>query len=306
MRRMLFTLLLLLLLPTPFARAQTAVTLESLDVELWPDYDREAVLVLLTGTLPDSTPLPATITFPLPDDIDFNVVARITSDNVMTDQGVTPQMGDNQVTFSMPDNRFRVEYYQPYTANGNQRDFTFSWQSDIAVEQISVKIQQPVAATVLTTVPAATSVSEGQDGLTYHVLPSQAVAAGDVYSMELNYTMSTPQLTVTFSTADTETTDLPLLDATPVEEAGFNWQLLLIALGVLILVATAVWYLISRQPPKSRRPARPKPNRPKPEPKRTAAQAARTGKANFCRQCGEPLQPEDKFCRSCGTAVKQP
>ena len=305
MKRTLFLLLLLLFLPAAFVQAQTAVTLESLDVELWPDYDQEAVLVLLTGTFSPNTPLPATLTFPLPDGADFNVVARITADDVMTDQGISPQVTANQVTFIMPDNRFRVEYYQPYTATDTQRDFTFSWQSDIAVDQISVRIQQPVAATNLTTIPAAATVSEGQDGLTYHVLPNQAVAAGDTYTMELNYTMSTPQLTVTFRTPDSETTELPFLDATPVEESGFNWQLLLVALGVLILVATAVWYLLNRQSSSSRRPARPKPNRPKPAPKATTVRATAPGKANFCHQCGEPLQAEDRFCRSCGTAVKQ-
>ncbi len=305
MKRTLFLLLLLLFLPTTFAQAQTAVTLQSLEVELWPDYDQEAVLVLLTGTLLPNTTLPATLTFPLPDGADFNVVARITADDVMTDQGVSPQVTANQVTFTMPDNRFRVEYYQPYTATDTQRDFTFSWQSDIAIEQMSVRIQQPVAATDLTTIPAAASVSEGQDGLTYHVLPNQAVAAGDTYTMELNYTMSTPQLTVTFSTPDSETTELPFLDATPVEESGFSWPLLLVALGVLILVATAVWYLLSRQSSSSRRPARPKPKRTKPATKATVVQPTSPGKANFCHQCGERLQAEDKFCRSCGTAVKQ-
>lgn len=307
MKRTLFTLLLLLFLPTTFTQAQTAVTLESLEVELWPDYDQEAVLVLLTGTLSPNTPLPATLTLPLPEGADFNVAARITADDVMTDQGITPQVEANQVTFTTPDSRFRVEYYQPYSATDNQRDFTFSWQSDMAVEQLSVRIQQPVAATDLTTIPAAASVSEGQDGLTYHILPNQAVAAGDTYTMDLNYTMSTPQLTVTFSTPNTETTDLPFLDATPVEESGFDWQLLLIVLGVLILVATAVWFLINRQSTKSRRPARPKPNRTKsaPKPKTAVAQSTFTGKANFCHQCGEPVQAEDKFCRNCGTAVKQ-
>lgn len=304
MKRTLFTLLLLLFLPTPLAQAQTAVTLATLDVELWPDYDEEAVLVLLTGTLTADTPLPATITFPLPDGADFNVVARITADGVMTDQGITPQVEANQVTFTMPDNRFRVEYYQPYTAAGNQRNYTFSWQSDIAVEQINVKIQQPLVATDLTTVPTA-SVSEGQDGLTYHLLPGQPVAAGDSYTVELNYTMSTPQLTANLAMPDDETAELPFLDATPVEEPGFDWALLLVALGVLILVATAVWYLIGRQSTSSRRPARPKPKRPQPTPKTAAAQGTFTGKANFCHQCGETLQAEDKFCRNCGTAVKQ-
>ena len=306
MRSSFFLLFLLVFLPATFVQAQTAVTLESLEVELWPDYDEEAVLVLLTGTLSPNIPLPATLTFPLPDGADFNVVARITPDNVMTDQGITPQLAANQVTFTVPDNRFRVEYYQPYEASDTQRSFTFSWQSDITVEQMSVTVQQPFAATGMTVIPAPATISEGQDGLTYHVLPGQAVAAGDTYNAEVGYTMSAPTLTVNFlSDSDAAAEEeLPFLDAVPVEESGFDWQLLLIVLGALILVATAVWFLVSNRAANKGRLAKPKPQRATPARKTAAAQTAYPGKANFCHQCGEPLQAEDKFCRSCGTAVK--
>ena len=296
MKRTLLILLLLLLLPAPLTKAQTAVTLQTLEVELWPDYDREAVLVLLTGTLSTNTPLPATITFPLPDNADFNVVARITPDNVMTDEGVMPQLAENQVTFTMPDGRFRVEYYQPYSADDSQRSFTFSWQSDIPVEQMRVTIQQPVAASSLTVTPNPAAVSEGEDGLTYHVLPNQAVAAGEQVDVQVEYSMSSPQLTITFSNPDTPTADeLPFLDAAPVENTPFDWRLLLIVLGVLILLGTAVYTLITHRQTSRHRPAKPKPRR---------ADIAPTGKVNFCHQCGQPIQSGDKFCRSCGTAVK--
>ena len=130
---------MLLLLPVGLVQGQTAVTLESLRIELWPDYDREAVLVLLTGTLPASQPLPVTLTIPLPDGADFNVVARITPDDVMTDQGITPNLSENEVTFILTDSRFRVEFYEPYTANNMQRSFTYIWQSDlISVKQLNV------------------------------------------------------------------------------------------------------------------------------------------------------------------------
>lgn len=301
MKRTLFYLLLFLFLPTSLVQAQTAVTLQSLEVELWPDYDREAVLVLLTGTLPANTPLPVTLTIPLPANADFNVAARITADNQMTDAGMTPDVSDNAVTFVLPDSRFRVEYYQPYTASDTQHSFTFSWQSDITVEQMSVTLQQPFAATDVTLLPAAASSGERADGLTYHELPSQAVAANELYNVEIGYTMSTPALTVSFLTdSDVTNEALPVLEAVPVEETGFDWPLLLIVLGVLILVATAVWYFVGNRPASSNnRPARPKPVR------KTAVSPSSTKRAaNFCHQCGEALNTEDKFCRNCGTAVK--
>lgn len=311
MKRTIFLLIAVLLFPATLVQGQTAVTLQTLNVELWPDYDREAVLVLLTGTLASNTPLPATLTLPLPPNADFNVVARITPENVMSDQGMTPIVGEDAVTFSLDETRFRVEYYQPYTATNNQRSFTFNWLSEMAVEQMNVTLQQPFTATEVTTVPPAANISEGQDGLTYHILPSRAVAAGDSYSLEIGYTMSVPTLTADFlEEAAAAQEELPILDAVPVQDEGsaFDWPTLLIGLGVLILVATAVWYFVNnRNANKTSRPARPKPQRTQ---KQTAKKTAVTkseptqNKANFCHQCGESLQASDKFCRNCGTKVK--
>jgi hypothetical protein len=308
MKRTLFLLFLLLFLPTTMVRAQTAVTLESLDVELWPDYDREAVLVLLTGTLPASQSLPVTLTVPLPEGADFNVVARITPDNVMTDQGMNPTVIDGSVTFTLSETRFRVEFYEPYTANNTQRNFSYTWRSDqISINQLNVTLQQPFDTMLINTVPAANNVGQGQDGLTYHEFPSLAVPAGDTYTLDVDYTLNSGALTVEFEVGDTSTNpELPFLDAVPVENNNFDWQLLLLVLGVVILAGTAVWYFVSNRPT-NRRPSKPKPRR---EAKQTTPQtvASRNSipktKANFCHQCGESLQSSDKFCRSCGTAVK--
>lgn len=306
MKRTLFLLIALLLFPAAMVQGQTAVTLQSLDVELWPDYDREAVLVLLTGTLAASQPLPVTLTIPLPEGADFNVVARITPDNVMTDQGITPTVNDDSVTFTLTESRFRVEFYEPYAANETQRSFSYNWQSDlISVDQLNATIQQPFDATQLNTIPPASNVGQGQDGLTYHEIPAQAVPAGEPYTLNVDYTMSTGALTVTFLVNDAVPTDteLPFLDAVPVEDEGFDLQLLLIVLGGLILVATAVWFLLNNR--QAKRPAKPKPRRTAKQPgKQTAVAPTNASKANFCHQCGEALQASDKFCRSCGTAVK--
>lgn len=304
MKRTLFYLLLLFILPTSLVQAQTAVTLESLDVELWPDYDQEAVLVLLTGTLPPGTALPVTITVPLPAGADFNVAARITSDNTMTDQGVDPTVSADAVTFELTEQRFRVEYYQPYTATDNQHNFTFSWQSDMPVDALSVTIQQPIAATNMTVVPTPSTVSEGQDGLTYHVLATQPVPAGETFNVQIGYTMSSPpQLTESF--LQSSDSNLPILEAEPVAEEAFDWQLLLLVLGGLILFVTGVWYFTNLRAAKAR-PIKPRPQRTGKRPSFPTAKATATpkGKGNFCHQCGQPLNPEDKFCRSCGTPVK--
>jgi hypothetical protein len=58
--RYFFPLILILLMLSGTGHAQDKVTaIDSLAVEIWPDYDQASVLVLLTGTLPAGTKLPA-------------------------------------------------------------------------------------------------------------------------------------------------------------------------------------------------------------------------------------------------------
>ena len=72
-----FIFTLFSLLFTPSAQAQLPVTnIETLILDIWPDYDEPNVLVLMTGTLPANTSLPATVTIPLATGAEINAVAR--------------------------------------------------------------------------------------------------------------------------------------------------------------------------------------------------------------------------------------
>jgi hypothetical protein len=86
MKRNSFILLIFFMLmpmTTGFAQKPVSV-IDSLDIEIWPDYDRASVLVLLTGTLPRDTQFPASVTLPLPETAQLNAVARIDSKIVRT------------------------------------------------------------------------------------------------------------------------------------------------------------------------------------------------------------------------------
>ncbi|MCZ7667115.1 MAG: hypothetical protein M5U34_07785 [Chloroflexi bacterium] len=53
-----------LLLVPPIQAQLPTNQIESLIVDLWPDYDQEKVLIMFTGALPADAPLPASITIP--------------------------------------------------------------------------------------------------------------------------------------------------------------------------------------------------------------------------------------------------
>jgi hypothetical protein len=278
--------------------AQTEVTaVESLLIQLWPDYDRTAVLVLLTGTVPADTPLPATVTIPLPETAALNAVARLATEGTLVDDiAYTTEAG--QLTLTTPDPTFRVEYYVPYVADNDQRRFTFAWQAGMAVDQLDIQVQQPAAASSMQTEPATTDIQTRNDGLTYYTFSEQDVLAGESVTVDVSYMMSTPQLSVDLivpATGETAANTPPLLP--PEQPATINWPLILAGLGGFLIISALVWQVAVSSRSRTRRPRK---ARPRPKPRRTR----KTGQANFCHECGRPLQAGDRFCRDCGTAVK--
>jgi hypothetical protein len=291
--RLIPLLLLLLLVALPVA-AQTEVTeLDALTVELWPDYDRPAMLVILTGTLPASAELPATLTIPLPAGAEVNAVARFNDVEVLITD-VEWAQADGGLTLTTPGSSFHVEYYSPYVAADNEVSYGFAWTADLEIANAAAVVQQPVAATDITIVPAPSGSVTRADGLRYHQIEPRPVAAGEPFTVDVTYTIDAPVLSApSVSPASTAgpaataaATDSGLLgDLSP-------WWLLLIPAALALLVGA--WALGRRTG--SGRARKPRPNRP--------ARPPADGSARFCHQCGQPAQAGDGFCRKCGTRLK--
>lgn len=299
---LLFLVLSLVLIPA--AQAQSSVdALATLEVELWPDFDRPAVLVLLTGTLADDIASPATVTLPLPEEATINAVAHV---NV--ESGQLETIGDPDtsapglITFTTPSPTFRLEYYQPYSLDGDRRDFTFDWSSQMAVDQLLTTVQQPAEASDFILSPASDRPTTGRDGLLYHALAARALPAGESYTVTASYNLDGDQLTVDVLDAQQLAVEGPLPvigDATPDETSGINWPLVAIIAGGLIIIAAVAWFLYTNNLSGRKRTPRPRPVRSSKKSPTTFA-----AEVQFCHNCGRPVDAEDRFCRECGTAVK--
>ena len=297
--RLLSLLLLLLFAALPVA-AQTEVTqLDTLTVELWPDYDRPAMLVILTGTLPESATLPATLTIPLPAGAEINAVARFNDvDVLVTDVEWTE--ADGGITLTTPGDSFHVEYYSPYVAADNEVTYGFNWTADLEIAAAAAVVQQPVAATDITIVPAPSGSVTRADGLLYHQIDARPIAAGEPFTVDVTYTVDAPVLSA--PSVSPAATTAPAATA-PAAGGGLlgdlsPWWLLLIPAALALLVGA--WALGRRTG--SGRARKPRPNRAaRPGAARPTGESA----ARFCHQCGQPAQAGDVFCRKCGTRLKQ-
>jgi hypothetical protein len=298
------------LILVPHTKAQSSVReLASLQIELWPDYDQPQVLVLLTGTLADDVPTPATIALPLPEDASINAVAHASEEsgsleNIADVDTDTP----GQLTFTTPSPTFRIEYYVPYTSDGDRHNVVFDWLSDMTVDQVFAVVQQPADASNFELSPEAEQSSPGQDGLIYHSLASLALPAGLSYSLEASYDLPSGQLSADILAARQVQVEGPLpvvSDPAQPSSPEFNWPLVAIVAGGLIIVAAVTWFLYTSYTNNRKRSPRPRPRRTNvARSSGTAKASSPSSAAQFCHNCGNQVDTEDQFCRKCGTQLK--
>ena len=281
---------MLAVITTGFAQNPVSV-IDSLDLEIWPDFDKASALVLLTGMLPEDTRLPASVTIPLPGTAHLNAVARIDSkDGNMKDDIFSSIDPSGTLTFITPDLRFRVEYYLPYTVIKNQRSFDYTWLAAINVNNFQLRVQRPSSASTLNTEPATANVVRSGDGFDYHIFPGQALPAGQPFPLHVDYIMTSAQLSATSLPPPNTSIKTPALPATPSTGSGINWALAAFVSGGLIIVVALIWQIASR---------RPSPNMRKPIDSRVEKQS----RAKFCRDCGEQIDEGDRFCNGCGSEL---
>jgi hypothetical protein len=291
-RKLSMLIMFFMLMPMATGFAQNPVSvINALDIEIWPDYDKTSVLVMLTGTLPGDSRLPASITLPLPEAARLNAVARIDpKDGGMKDDIFSSTDPPGTLTFITPDLRFRVEYYLPYTANASQRSFDYHWLAAVSVNNFQLRVQQPSSAGTLNTKPAAANVVRSADGFDYHTFPARPVPAGQSFSLRVDYKMTTTQLSATSMPPPNTSIQLPAIPAASSAGAGVNWALAAMVSGGLIMIGALIWQITSRRRASNIR-------------KPIASRVAKQSQGKFCGNCDAPIDEGDRFCSGCGSEL---
>jgi hypothetical protein len=283
-------LLFTLILPAAGHTQGKATAVDSLTVELWPDYDRASVLVLLTGALPVDTTLPATVTLPIPETAQLHAVARIDSSDGQMKDDISSSPVPDGLSFITPDLRFRLEYYLPYAVNNQQRTFNFSWLAAISVNKFKLTVQRPLFASQLTTEPVSINIFSGEDGFTYYAFSEQVVPAGQSFSVRVDYTMTKDQLSVERLATPSTGVQTPGSPSTAKTGANVNWPLLAVVAVALIILMVFVWKIAIRRGGSN-------------QPITHNADAKKESNLKFCSNCDNPVDKDDKFCSKCGAGL---
>ncbi len=298
-------LLALLLLPA-YAYAQGGGAplgnprLASLNIEIWPEYDRPAALVIVNAVLAEGVKLPAAVTLRLPlasggaSAVAFAAAADGKLLNLKHESATAGEF--IAVKFDVPDRYFHVEFYEPIVTTAPTRNYRYLWPGDFAADRVTVVVQEPASSTAVSVEPNLDRTSTGREGLNYRAAELGALAAGKALPIAVRYTKTdarpsaeilkpvTSAAAVPAAATPAAPGAAPAAGAATTSSAPPGW---IIALMVAVILAMlgGVSFMWWRQ----RHPA--------------AAQAA-TPPQHFCAKCGATQAPESRFCASCGAKVK--
>ncbi len=295
MRRWFTAAVLSVFLLAPFpAQAQEGTRFASVRVDIWPEYDRPAVLVITHVSLLPDTVLPAQLTLRIPTQATLWAVAEIAPSGDPVNAAYQRQNQGEWVSLEISANslQVQVEYYDLLDKAGTTRHITYHWPGDAAVDAFSVDFLQPTGATNLVLSPPATSSMTNQGLTNYEIGPMQ-LESGEEFNLQAEYQKRTDDLSVSGMPVEP-------VQASPANPGSYLWNSttgrLILLLGIGLLVAVGLIVLIKGQ--NARRQTAPRRRHG-----RSAEESDETAGAHYCRQCGKRAQQNDVFCRSCGARL---
>src|SRR4030042_4669119 len=304
MRKWVLPLLLILSILFPLsAYAQNPLSLNSLQVQIWPEYDKPSVLVIYQMTLSSTTTYPASISLRIPIAAgEPNAVAVKQVDGSLYTVDYTRQVvGDwATISFTTTAPEIQLEYYDPtLEIDGNARHYQYVWPGDYGVVQFTIQVQQPAGATDMRILPSLGAGPTGADNLVYYTEDIGAIPAGQNISITIDYnkttgTLSAENLPVEPSAAIPQSTLADLNVST--------WlPYILGILGAGLIIGGIIWF---RQSGRQRPASQTRRRRSKVGASESGLNTSTPEDAIYCSQCGKRASPGDLFSRSCGTKIR--
>ncbi len=187
--RNLLVVLLAALILAP-AEAQAEARLESLEIAIWPEYDRPSALVIYRARLDPGTALPATIELPIPASVGTpHAVAAWYPDGTLDDRVTWTRevVGDvAMITVETEASGVWLEYYAPLEVSGETTRFTFTWPGGVAVGALSYDVKHPLGALRLQVVPPGEAFT-AEDGYAHTRTDLGAFPSDESVEIELSY-----------------------------------------------------------------------------------------------------------------------
>jgi hypothetical protein len=296
MRKLILMLILsiVFLIPAP-VRSQGEVHLSLLGVDIWPEYDQPAVLMIYRLILASDTKLPASLALHIPANAQINAVAVLdpTGGLINTPYDKTIQGQSSVLNISTNSLQMQVEFYEPLVKNGINRHIQFDWSGDYAVDKLDANFLSPFGAKSVSISVSPTDTGPGQDGLTNYHIQKSNLAAGQSFSLTIDYQRQTDDLSISSLPVVAASTPGPDTPGRVSMTGILPW--ILAGIGALLIVAGIVGFVLWQQGSRGTKKGI----------KNTPPSEESEDESIYCHNCGKRAQPGDVFCRTCGTRLKR-
>jgi hypothetical protein len=275
--------LALLLLPALAAAAGNAPRLERLQIDIWPEYDRPAVLVILKGELAGNagSPTPLALRIPAssggPSALAYSTQETGPLLNLPHERSTAADF--ITLRFTVPARFFHVEFYEPLDTRGATRSYRYQWPGDLPVEKLRVTVQEPAAASGMTVQPDLGQSTVGSDSLRYRSAELGPVPPGKPLSFEVRYAKSDPRNTAEILKGGSS----PATGTSQEERASFRVFVASSAFALLLAGSALVYFVWRRR-------------------RQRVTSTAETG-VGHCAKCGHRPSAGDRYCARCGAAL---
>ena len=264
--------------------------LANLQIEIWPEYDRPAALVILRGRLAPDAALPADVSLRIaaasggPSAMAYSAAEGGNLLNLEYEKSIAKDF--ITLRFKVPERSFHVEFYEPFPTGTPARSYSYAWPGDLRVDQLRVVVQEPAAASNFSVQPNLATTATGQDGLRYHSAELGAQEAGKQLNVIVSYSKTDSRTsTQILQPKIPESAKAPAAGSPAVggsDDVTKGVLIFVLALSLLIGLGTGIIWWRGRE-----RTSEPK-----------------VGTAGACSKCGAPRDASDRFCAKCGARLK--
>ncbi len=215
--------------------------LAKLEIDIWPEFDRAATLVILRAEIAPDATLPASVSLRIPTASGgpAALANAVSADGPLLTipyERSEVQVDFLTLTFKTETRFFQLEYYDRLKTDSASRKYRYVWTGDLAVSQISVQVQEPASATGLSVRPDLGPELTGPNGLVYHEANLGALEQGKALTVDVAYQKSDPRTSAEILGL---TTSAPK-PATSDSDGGLPWLIIAVVAGALVLAAAVL------------------------------------------------------------------
>jgi hypothetical protein len=305
------------------AGTDSGLQIESMSVQVMPEYDDPRLLVLYSGKFEGNQTFPQKVRFLIPKGVQIGMVCAVeASGNHLCQKFDKTDVGDyTAIDYTLPLPNFALEYYADQIQGQVNKTVDFKFMTPYPVKSLEVDAQQPLKATAFTTDPVPASTAQSS-GFNYSLFNYTNLDSGKPVEVKLAYTKEDPKPSVEKQQTSTGSGTTGTNSGSTTSQSGPTGSasgfgpayIVLIVVAVAIAGGMAFWmgsrrapaYATTGKAAAKKRTAQTTAASRGAKPSSSAGhKKTKTAPAGYCRGCGEPLPADARFCRSCGAEIRE-